>query len=112
MKIDLEKMNREELMDLRQRVDAALESLADREREAAREAAEAAAAAHGFSLAELGVAAGGKGRGRRKSRATSPVNPPKYRHPDDPKKTWSGRGRKPGWVKEAEEAGTLEKLAI
>jgi len=24
----------------------------------------------------------------------------KYRHPDDAAKQWSGRGRKPGWVKE------------
>ncbi len=112
MKIDLEKMSREELTDLRDSVDAALETLADREREAALKAAEEAAKAHGYSLSELGVAAGGKGRGRRKSRAAGPVNPPKYRHPTDPKKTWSGRGRKPQWIKEAEENGTLNKLAI
>lgn len=23
-----------------------------------------------------------------------------YRHPDDPNKTWSGRGRQPAWVKQ------------
>ena len=112
MKIDLEKMSRQELDDLRARIDAALETIADREREAARQAAEEAARKHGFSLAELGVPAGGKGRGRRKSRAAGPVNPPKYRHPDDPKVTWSGRGRKPQWVKDAEAQGALERLAI
>lgn len=112
MKIDLEKMSREELTDLRDRVDAALESLAEREREAARKAAEEAAGKYGFSLAELGVSSAGKGRGRRKGRAAGPVNPPKYRHPTDPKKTWSGRGRKPDWIKEAEQKGNLEKLAI
>jgi DNA-binding protein H-NS len=26
--------------------------------------------------------------------------PPKYRHPQDPEKTWTGRGIKPKWVKE------------
>jgi DNA-binding protein H-NS len=112
MKMDLEKMSRDELVDLRARVDAALETLADREREAARQAAEEAASKYGFSLAELGVTAGSKGRGRRKSRAAGPVNPPKYRHPTDPRKTWSGRGRKPEWIKEAERDGTLDKLAI
>ncbi len=112
MKIDLEKMSREELTDLRARVDAALETLADRERDAARKAAEEAAGKYGFSLAELGIVPGGKGGGRRKTRAAGPVNPPKYRHPTDPKKTWSGRGRKPDWIKDAEQEGTLEKLAI
>lgn len=112
MKIDLEKMSREELTDLRARIDAALETLAERERDAALKAAEEAARAHGYSLSDLGVSQAGKGRGRRKSRSAGPVHPPKYRHPSDPKKTWSGRGRKPQWVKEAEEAGTLDKLAI
>lgn len=110
MKIDLEKMSREELIDLRDRVDAALATLAEREKDAALKAAEEAARAHGYSLSDLGVSSAGKTRKRR--RAAGPVNPPKYRHPTDPKKTWSGRGRKPDWIKEAEEKGTLEKLAI
>lgn len=111
MKIDLEKMSREELTDLRARIDAALETLADRERDAALQAAEEAARAHGYSLTDLGVT-GGKGRGKRRLRTSGPVHPPKYRHPTDPKKTWSGRGRKPQWIKEAEDSGTLDKLAI
>lgn len=113
MKVDVEKMNRTELMELRDRVDAAIQSLADREKKAALEAAEAAAAKHGFSLSDLGVKPSGRGRGtaKRKSSATA-VNPPKYRHPTDPKKTWSGRGRKPQWIKDAEKKGDLKKLAI
>ena len=31
--------------------------------------------------------------------------PVKFRHPDDPDLTWSGRGRQPAWFKEAVEAG-------
>jgi DNA-binding protein H-NS len=113
MKIDLEKMNREELTELRERIDAALGSLAERERQAAIQAAEEAARQHGYSLSELGVAGSAKGRGKRKSPSRgAAVHPPKYRHPTDPRKTWSGRGRKPQWIKEAEEQGTLEKLAI
>lgn len=38
---------------------------------------------------------------------------PKYRHPDDPKLLWSGRGRQPKWVAELVSSGTeLESLAI
>jgi len=111
MKIDLEKMSREELTELRARIDEALATLAERERLAALEAAEEAAKAHGYSLAEL-TAVGSTSRRRGKAKASSAANPPKYRHPEDPKKTWSGRGRKPQWIKEAEEAGTLDSLAI
>ncbi len=99
MKKDLEKMNRAELNELRDKVDAALASLEERELDAARQAAEAAAAKHGFSLAQLGVAPT-KG-GRKKTAKSTGKNPPKYRNPDNPKQTWSGRGRRPEWIKAA-----------
>jgi len=36
----------------------------------------------------------------------------KYRNPDDPSQTWSGRGRKPNWLNEALAKGKrLEDLA-
>lgn len=36
----------------------------------------------------------------------------KFRHPSDPKKTWSGKGARPKWMKELIEAGTeIESLA-
>jgi DNA-binding protein H-NS len=38
---------------------------------------------------------------------------PKYRHPDNPEQTWSGRGRKPAWIQEQIAQGkTLDDLAI
>lgn len=37
----------------------------------------------------------------------------KYRDPADPSRTWSGRGRKPGWLVEAEAAGrSLQEFAV
>jgi DNA-binding protein H-NS len=48
-------------------------------------------------LRELGVPE--KGR-----RPYPPVRP-KYRNPDRPSETWSGRGRQPGWVVAQLEAG-------
>lgn len=108
MKIDLEKLSRGELVQLRADVDAALETLADRERKAALEAAKEAARAHGFDLDELTSGVASKSRSRSKSK-----NPPKYRNPSDPKQTWTGRGRRPNWIKEAEAAGTdIAEFAI
>jgi DNA-binding protein H-NS len=37
---------------------------------------------------------------------------PKFRHPDQRGVTWSGRGRKPKWIVEAEAAGKLDKLRV
>lgn len=42
-------------------------------------------------LASLGVEMSGKPRKRG-------VAPAKWRHPDDDTKTWSGKGRRPGWA--------------
>jgi DNA-binding protein H-NS len=73
--------------------------VAERERRAALAAAEKASAAHGFSLSEL---TGASTAAARRNKAKSP---PKYRNPANPDQTWSGRGRKPGWITEAEAAG-------
>jgi DNA-binding protein H-NS len=62
---------------------------------------------HGFSLNDLvGGTRGAEGRGRS-------GKAPKYRHPDDPNKTWGGQGRKPNWVKDWLAAkGSLEDLRV
>ncbi|RYH08801.1 H-NS family nucleoid-associated regulatory protein [Tropicimonas sp. IMCC6043] len=95
---DLKKMSRAELEQLRKDVDKALSTLADRERMAALAAAEKAVKEYGFSLKELTGVAPARSKGKAK-------NPPKYRHPENPEITWTGRGRKPQWIKEAEDAG-------
>ncbi|MGC9370481.1 MAG: H-NS family nucleoid-associated regulatory protein [Paracoccaceae bacterium] len=95
MKIDLSKMTRAKLEELRRDIDSALERLAEQEREKALEAAEKAAQAHGFSLSEL---TGQAKRGGAKKKAKAPA---RYRNPADPSQTWSGRGRQPGWIKQA-----------
>ncbi len=72
---------------------------------AAREAAEAAANRHGFSLNDL--------MGTKKAGAKRAPAAPKYRNPADASQTWSGRGRQPAWFKEAISKGTdPEKMAI
>lgn len=42
-----------------------------------------------------------------------PSGKPKYRNPANPEQTWTGRGKKPGWLKQALESGAkLEDFAI
>lgn len=59
--------------------------------------------AHGYSIEELfgAGAVAGKGAAKRgaaqRGRKTGKVKP-KYRNPDNPKETWSGRGRAPRWL--------------
>jgi DNA-binding protein H-NS len=68
---------------------------------------EALAAAQGYSLEEL-LGDGGE----KTKRAGKPVAA-KYRHPEEPSLTWSGRGRQPKWVAEfLANGGKLESLAI
>ena len=87
MSIDLDSMSKEELLALKKNVDKALASFDKRQREAALAAAQKAAQEHGFSLDEiLGKKSAGK------------TSVPKYRNPADPTQTWTGRGRKPGWI--------------
>ena len=92
---DLDAMSLDELKALKKDAEKAIESYEKRRKQEALAAAEAAAREKGFSLSEL---MDGKAKG---SKALSP----KYRHPDNPKLTWSGRGRQPAWVREALDAG-------
>lgn len=39
---------------------------------------------------------------------TKPEGVPKYRHPENPSQTWTGRGRKPDWFKLAIQNGVDE----
>lgn len=94
MTIDLDSMSRDELMALKKNVDKALASFEKRQREAALAAAQKVAQEHGFSLDEI---VGKKSGGR--------TAVPKYRNPEDPTQTWTGRGRQPAWYKAAIEAG-------
>ena len=94
---DLDAMDLSDLKKLRKAVDRAIQDYEERKRTQARNAAEEAARELGFTLEEL-VAA----KGMKKSRSISPA---KYRNPDDPAQTWSGRGRQPQWMKDALENG-------
>ncbi|MDA7964058.1 H-NS histone family protein [Ruegeria sp.] len=97
MGINLEKMSRKELLELRDNIEKALKTAEVRERQEALKAAEKAAAEFGFSLSELSSGAQRSAKGTKAK--------PKYRNPADPEQTWTGRGRKPQWVHDALKSG-------
>lgn len=97
MGINLEQMSRKDLMALRNDVEKALIRAEKRERQEALKAAEKAAAEFGFSLSEL---SGEAPRGIKPTKTKA-----KYRNPENPDQTWTGRGRKPQWVHDALTAG-------
>ena len=95
---DLEKMNLDELKALQKEVDKAIRDFEKRRKQEALAAANAAAQERGYSL---GALMGNAPKSAKKGQ----VNPPKYRHPENPQLTWSGRGRQPAWIKDGLEAG-------
>ncbi len=97
MTIDLSTMSRVELQRLITDAQTALKNAEERERNEALKAAQDAAAKFGFSLEEIADTA----RERQKKSKSGP----KYRNPNNPEETWSGRGRKPHWVHAALTAG-------
>jgi DNA-binding protein H-NS len=92
--MELDKMDRKQLEKLRGDVEKTLESLEGRRKSEARKAAEETARSHGYTLDDL--------LAREK---TTRKSAPRYRNTADPQQTWTGRGRKPGWINEALESG-------
>lgn len=107
MSIELSGLSLDELKALRKKVDRLIDGWEERRRREALAAAEDAARSHGYNLSDLGLA-GGRARGGAKAPSVA-----RYANPNNPAETWSGRGRRPGWVKAALEAGgSLDALAI
>ena len=99
----INKLSLDELKALQKDVTKAIDEFEVKRRQEALAAVQAAAKEKGFTLADL--------VGNSKPQAVKA--PPKYRHPENPSVTWSGRGRQPAWIKEALAAGkSLEEFAI
>lgn len=104
MSIDLDNMSLTELKQLQKQVEKAIIGFEDRKRKEAMEAIETAAREHGFTVAEL------TGSKTRKARSQAVA---KYKHPENPELTWTGKGRRPAWFIEALDSGkTPEELEI
>lgn len=104
--MDLSKYSVSDLKQLKKDIDREMESRRKADARRAQQELKEVADKYGFSLNELVGSP-------TTTRATRGKTPPKFRHPSDSGKTWSGRGRKPVWVKEWEQAGkSLEDLRI
>ena len=101
--MDLNTLSLDELKKLKRDVEKAITSFEERRLLEARKKLEDYAKEIGVDLNEVASM----------KKTTKSVNPPKYRHPEDPALTWTGRGRKPKWIVEALDAGKdLESFAI
>ena len=97
--MNLKSMSVEKLVDLRNRVQAALSTRVAEERRMLES-----------GLAKLTRLGNGSGRGRAIARGKVA---PKYRNTDNPSETWAGRGLKPRWLAAALKAGMkMEQFAI
>ena len=95
--IDLENMNLDDLKKLQKDVGKAITSFQERQRAEALAAAKALAESKGFKLEDL------------LGKKAANISPPKYRNPENPIETWTGKGRKPKWFLQHIEAGKEEK---
>jgi|SRR6056297_957359 len=90
---DLNALSLKELRQLQKDVARAIDNYEERQKAEARAKLDAMAQELGYSLAELAPSSKSGGK------------IPKYCHPDDPRLTWTGRGRKPRWFTDAIAAG-------
>ena len=101
---DVETLSLKELKSLQKDLAKAISTFDDRQKSDARSKLEILAKEMGYSLADL------IGTEVKPTRAPATA---KYRHPENPSLTWSGRGRKPLWFVAALDAGkSPEDLAI
>jgi DNA-binding protein H-NS len=94
--LNLDTCSLAELKQLQKDVARAIATFEERQKAEARLKLDSLAREMGYSLTEL---AGAEAKGKR------PRSAPKYRHPQNPALTWTGRGRKPGWFTDALKAG-------
>ena len=105
--IDLERFGVHELEALGARVAEALRERREQVSESLAEELRKRAAEEGVELNQV-LGAVGTNAKKRPARVA-----PKFRHPKNANLTWSGRGKKPTWLKELLEQGTkLETLRI
>jgi DNA-binding protein H-NS len=96
----LKTMSISKLMDLRQKVDAALASKVSEERRTLQSRL--------MNLGRVGLGATAGRRGGTRGKVE-----PKYRNPENAAETWAGRGLKPRWLTTAIKAGgKLEDFSI
>ncbi|WP_288960211.1 H-NS histone family protein [uncultured Sulfitobacter sp.] len=104
--MNLSEMTYPELAEHQKEVDAAMRNLEKSRKADAKKAVKATAKEHGFTIEDLFDLP-------TKAKSSAPKAPTKYRNPDNDAETWTGRGRKPQWIKDAlEKDSDLSRFEI
>jgi DNA-binding protein H-NS len=105
--MDLSSLTLAQLKDLEKRIPAEIKRREQEEKANVLNALKKLAESHGFNLDQLlAQSAGG-------SKTKGAKVPPKYRHPQQPELTWTGRGRQPQWVAAwLAQGNSLESITI
>jgi DNA-binding protein H-NS len=107
--IDLSQYSIEQLADLIQRADATIRSKKSETASVLRRQVDETAAALGISVSELlGLDKSSKRNASGAPKTTAKVAP-KYRNTANSEQTWTGRGQKPVWLREAIEKGAKQE---
>ena len=107
MSADIDDLDINQLKELAKKAEALIEQRQQQQIEEAYNQIVNIAQKIGMSLEELIE------YGQHSTTTTKRTVAPRYRNPNDPTQTWTGRGKKPRWVIEALENGkTLEDLMI
>jgi len=93
--MDLEDLSWDELKQLEKDVAQAIRSFEARRLKEAKAAAEAAVKEFGYNLTDV----------LDEKPSKTQKSAPRYRHPENPAITWTGKGRQPVWYREAITAG-------
>lgn len=103
--MDLDTLSLDELKKLQNDVAVAIFNYEKRKKAEAKAALETVAREHGFKLAELLSDAS---TAKPKSSGVA-----KYRNPENPDQTWTGKGRRPAWlIDHIAAGGSIEELEI
>ena len=104
--MDLSKYNTQQLNQLKKDIDKELKARRKDDVKKAQRELKEVADKYGIALSDLVSGAGGRP-------GKKPAGKIRFRHPDDSSRGWSGRGRKPQWVKDWESKGkSLEELRV
>lgn len=103
--MDLSRHNSQELQQLKKDIDKELRRRHKQDVKEAQKELKNVADRYGLSVSDLLSGAGAKAPKRETA--------VRFRHPEDPSKGWSGRGRKPAWIKDWEARGkSIDELRV
>lgn len=103
--MDLSNYSTPELNQLKKDIDKELNKRRRQDVKQAQKELKEVADKYGLAVSDLVPASAGKSGSR--------SGTIRFRHPEDPNKGWSGRGRKPAWIKDWEARGrSVEELRV